>query len=361
MKKLDKYIIGKFLRTFFFTALLFTLVAMVFDFSEKVKYFLEQDIPIKDILLQHYLNYIPYINGQLWALYALISVIFFTSRMAYNSEIISILNSGVSFRRMMLPYLMAGGFVALLYFVGNHIIIPLGDKQRLNFEHTYIYKQSDRGRMNDVHIFLGDDSKIYARYYSKADQSIRNFRLEGFEDGELVYLLKASKAEYVEETNKWRLHNYEVRTFDGMQEGLYIGKNEKMDTTLDLQPRDFVYYKNQKQGMTTRELSRFISREQERGIGNTKIYEVEMHERTAEAFTVIILVIIGMAVASRKVRGGMGLHLALGIGIGALYILLSKFAITFATSDMVPPLLGVWIPNLIFIGVASYLVANAQK
>ena len=165
----------------------------------------------------------------------------------------------------------------------------------------------------------------------------------------------------MEEEDKWRLHNYEVRTFNGMKESLYIGKNEKMDTTLDLQPRDFVYYKNQKQGMTTRELNRFIHREQERGIGNTEVYEVEMHERTSEAFTVIILVIIGMAVASRKVRGGMGLHLALGIAIGALYILLSKFAITFATSDVVPPLLGVWIPNLIFMGVAGYLVMNAQK
>lgn len=361
MKKIDAYIFNKFLKTFFFTAALFTMVSMVFDFSEKVKYFLEQDIPLKAILLEHYLNYIPYINGQLWALYALISVIFFTSRMAYNSEIISILGAGVSFNRMLVPYLLAGGLVSLIYFVGTHIVIPNGDKKRLNFEHTYIYKESSRERMNNVHIFLDPNTKVFARYYSKADTSIRDFRMEKFANDELVYLLKANKAEWLGPPNLWRIHNYEVRTFDGMKESIYIGKNEKIDTTLDLKHRDFVYYKNQKQGMTTRELSQFISRERERGIGNTQIYEVEMHERTAEAFTVLILTIIGMAVASRKVRGGMGLHLAMGIGIGALYILLSKFAVTFATNEAIAPLLGVWIPNLIFMGVAGYLVFNAQK
>jgi lipopolysaccharide export system permease protein len=361
MKRIDAYIIGKFLRTFFFTALLFTMVAVVFDFSEKVKYFLEQDIPIKEILLRHYLTYIPYINGQLWALYALISVIFFTSRMAYNSEIISILNAGVSFRRMMVPYLLAGGFVSLLYFVGNHIIIPIGDKQRLNFEHTYIYKQSDRGRMNNVHMFLDPDTKIFARYYSKVDTTINDFRLESFKDGELVTLLEANKAEWIGAPNKWRIHNYKIHSFDGLNESLEYGNNTSIDTTLDLQHRDFVYYKNQKQGMTTRELSRFIQREKERGIGNTQVYEIEMHERSAEAFTVLILILIGMAVAARKVRGGMGLHLAIGIGIGALYILLSKFAVTFAANDAVPPLLGVWIPNIVFTGVAIILIAKAQK
>lgn len=361
LKKLDKYIIGKFLRTFFFVALLFTMVSMVFDFSEKVKSFLEKDIPLNDIIFQHYLNYIPYINGQLWALYALISVIFFTSRMAYNSEIISVLGAGVSFRRMMVPYLIAGGFVSFLYLIGNHIVIPIGDKQRLKFEHTYIYTDSDKDRMRDVHMFIAPDTKIFAKGFSKADTTIRDFRLEKFDEGQLVYLLKANKAEWVEAPNRWRLHNYEIRTFDGMKETLYVGKNEKMDTTIDLQHRDFVYYKNQKQGMTTAELSRFINREQERGIGNTQVYEVEMHERTAEAFTVLILVIIGMTIASRKVRGGMGLHLAIGIGIGALYIMLSKFAITFATSDIIPPLLGVWIPNIIFSIVALYLVRTAQK
>lgn len=361
MKRLDAYIVGKFLRTFFFTALLFTLVAVVFDFSEKVKYFLEQDIPWKDIIFQHYLNYIPYINGQLWALYALISVIFFTSRMAYNSEIISIFNAGVSFQRLMVPYLMSGVFISLIYFVGNHIIIPIGDKQRLKFEHTYIYKQSDRGRMNNVHLFLDPDSKIFARYYSKVDTTINDFRLERFEEGKLVYLLEANKAEWLGPPNKWRIHNYQIRTFDNLNEQLILGTNTTMDTTLDLQHRDFVYYKNQKQGMTTPELSRFINRERERGIGNTQIYEIEMHERSAEAFTVLVLVIIGMAVAARKVRGGMGLHLAIGIGIGAVYILLSKFSITFATNDAIPPLLGVWIPNIVFTSVAIYLVANAQK
>lgn len=361
MKQIDRYIVGKYLRTFFFTAMLFTLVSIVFDFSEKVDEFIQQAIPFNEVLFDHFLNYIPYINGQLWALYALIAVIFFTSRMAYNSEIISILNAGISFRRMMRPYFIAGGIVSLLYFVGNHIVIPLANKGRLAFEHKYIYPESDRGRMNHVHMFIDPNTKIFARTFSKVDTNIRAFRLEQFEDGKLVKLISASQAEWIGEPNHWRLHNYKIRTFDEQEEAFTIGQNKRIDTTLNLQHQDFIYYDNQKQGMTTPELAEFITRERERGVGNTQVYEIEMHKRSAEPVTVLILTIIGMAVAARKVRGGMGLHLAMGIGLGAMYIFLSKFAITFAANDAIPTLLGVWIPNIIFGGIAVWLVSNAQK
>ncbi len=361
MKTIDRYIVGKYLRTFFFTAMLFTLVAIVFDFSEKVDEFIRQAIPLNEVLFDHFLNYIPYINGQLWALYALISVIFFTSRMAYNSEIISILNAGISFRRIMIPYLIAGGIISIMYFVGNHLIIPLANKGRLSFEHKYIYPESDRARMNHVHLFIDPETKIFARTFSQVDTNIREFRLEKFEDGKLTRLISASQAEWVGEPNRWRLHNYEIRTFDDEEETFTIGRNKRIDTTLNLRHQDFIYYNNQKQGMTTGELSRFITRERARGVGNTQVYEIEMHKRSAEPVTVLILTIIGMAVAARKVRGGMGLHLALGIGMGAIYIFLSKFATTFAANDAIPTLLGVWIPNLIFSVVAIWLIANAQK
>jgi lipopolysaccharide export system permease protein len=361
MKQLDRYIIGKYLRTFFFTAFLFTLIAMVFDFSEKVEKFLKLSIPAKEIIFEHYLNYIPYINGQLWALYALISVIFFTSRMAYNSEIISIFNAGVSFYRMMVPYLITALLLSLIYLVGNHVVIPEGNKSRLGFEYKYIYTESDRARLSNVHMFIDADTKIFAKYYSQQDTNIRDFRLEKFKDGELIYLLTANKAEWAGEPNQWKIYNYEIRTFDGVRESLTLGKNKQFDTTLNLRHQDFIYYSNQKQGMNTFDLQRFITRERERGIGNTQVYELEMHKRTAEPFTVLILTIIGVAIAARKVRGGMGLHLATGIVLGALYIFLSKFSITFAANDVVPPLLGVWIPNLVFIGVALRLVATAQK
>ncbi len=361
MKQLDRYIFGKYMKTFLFIVVVFTIIAMVFDFSEKVDDFLDEKVPLREILFDHYLTYIPYINGRLFPLYALISVIYFTSRMAYNSEIISILGAGVSFNRLLAPYLAAAGLIMVVYLLGNHFIIPTGDKARLKFEHTYINAdKNDKGRMNNVHLFIAPDTKVYIRFYTKKDTSARDFRLERFEDGALTYLLKANKAEWLSKSGKWRLHNYELRTFDGMRE-TYIRTKEKLDTTLNLYPKDFIYYDNQKQGMTTPEIYAFMQREQERGVGNTKTYLIEAYKRTAEPFTILILTIIGMAIASRKVRGGMGVHLALGIVIGALYIFFSKMATTFATGDNFPTLLGVWIPNIIFSAVAIYLLLRAQK
>jgi lipopolysaccharide export system permease protein len=361
MKQLDAYIFWKYIKSFFFVALLLTMIATVFDFSEKIDDFLKQSIPIKQILFDHYLNFLPYINGQIWMLYAMITVIFFTSRMAFNTEIIAMLAAGVSFTRILRPYLIAAGLLSVIYFVANHYIIPIANKGRLNFEHTYISEESERDRMNNVHMFIEPETKIFARYFSKSDTAIRDFMIERFAEDKLVFLLKASKAEWLGPPNRWRLRDYEIRTFNELEETLQLGRNEYIDTTLNLNHQDFVFYENSKQGMTTFELQRFIKRERQRGIGNTQVFEVEMHRRTAEPFTVLILTVIGMAIASRKVRGGRGLHIVLGILLGATYIFLSKFTITFASSDVMPPLLGVWMPNILFTGVAIWLVKIAQK
>ncbi|MCP3931466.1 MAG: YjgP/YjgQ family permease [Bacteroidetes bacterium] len=360
-KLLDKYIIRKYLSTFLFTVLIFTLIAMAIDFSEKIEKFIEEPVTVQQIILDYYANYIPYINGLLWPLYALIAVIFFTSRMAYNSEIISILNAGVSFRRMMMPYLFSAFVIGGGHLVANHLMIPKGNNTRLDFEHSFIWKDNDKGKIKDVHMFLSPDTKVYIRYYRKRDTSARDFRMERFKDSELVYLLKAGEAKWVGPPNKWSLRNYEIRTFDGMDESLIIGKGKKLDTAFNLFPNDFVRYINQKEMMTTPQLNEFIRTETERGIGNTQIYEIEVLRRTAEPFSILILTLIGMSVASRKVRGGMGLHLAIGVGLGAVYIFLSKFTMTFATNQAMPIVLGVWLPNIIFFGIAVYLMIKAQK
>jgi len=361
MKKLDAYIIGKYLRTFIFVALIFTMIAVVIDFSEKIEDFIKESVTVKQAIFEYYLMYIPFINGLLWPMYALIAVIFFTSRLAYNSEIISVFNAGVSFRRFMVPYLVAAGIIGGVHFLSNHIFIPWANDVRLTFEYATITKGEDEGKVKNVHMFISPDTKVYIRFYSKRDTSASDLRIEQFQDGKLVYMLKAGKAQWLGPPNRWRLSNYQERTFDGMYETLTVGQNQQIDTTINLYPEDFVRYKNFKQMMTSFELRRFIQQETERGIGNTKIYEIELHRRTAEPFTIIILTIIGMAVASRKVRGGMGLHLAIGIGMGALFIFLSKFAVTFATSDNVPALVGIWVPNMFFSAVAVYLISRAQK
>lgn len=361
LKKLDRYIIKKFLKTFFFTVLIFSMISAIIDFSEKVEKFIEEPITKHEIIVDYYPNFILHIAGLLWPLFTLIAVIFFTSRLAYNSEIISIFNAGVSFRRLMRPYLLAATFIAGLHFVGNHWFIPKGNKTRLDIVHTHIWRDNDKGKTRDVHMFLEPGTKVYINYYRKRDSTARKFRIERFENHELVYLLKAASAEWMGPPNQWRLRNYEIRTFDGLEEELILGKGKQIDTTLNLTPDDFVDYKEQHTMLTTPQLMQYINAQKNRGVGNTKKYEIEVYRRTAEAFTIFILTIIGMAIAARKVRGGLGFHLALGVGISAIFIFLSRFAIVFATGQAIPVLLGIWVPNIVFSFVAAYLVVNAQK
>ncbi len=361
LKKIDAYIIKKYLSTFFFTLIIFTMIALVIDFSDKVEDFIEEEVTVREILLDYYLNWSLWINGLLVPLYALIGVIFFTSRLAYNSEIISILNAGVSFRRLLLPYLVAGSLITGLHLAGNHYFIPLGNKIHYDFQHAYIWKYNDKGKTSDVHIFLDTSTVAYIKYYRKRDSTVRDIQIERFENSDLVYQLKAKTAKWIGPPNHWQLSNYEERSFDGINEYLHIGKKESIDTTLNITPADFVEYVNQKEMMTTFELREYIENQQSRGIGNTKAYTVELHRRSAEPITTLILTIIGVAVAARKVRGGMGLHLALGAALGATYFFLSKFSTTFATNESLPPIIGVWIPNILFGLIAFWLIQRAQK
>lgn len=358
---LDRYIIRKYMGAFFFTVLIFTMISVIIDFSEKVERFIEEPITKKEIILDYFPSFIIYIDGLLWPLFALIAVIFFTSRMAYNSEIISIFNAGVSFRRLMRPYLIAAFIVSLIHFIGGHYFIPNGNKVRLDITYKYIHKNDDKGKTRNVHMFLSPDTKVYIQYYRKSDSTARDFRLEKFKDGQLVHLLKAQNAAWKGEPDKWRLKNYEMRGFDGMKEFIVIGRGQEIDTSLNLSPQDFVDYKEQQSMMTTPELLRYIRKQKDRGVGNTTKYEIEYHRRTSEPITIFILTLIGMSIAARKVRGGIGLHLALGIGLGAIFVFLTRFAMVFATGNAIPVMLGMWIPNIIFGIVSVVLISKAQK
>jgi len=358
---LDKYIIKKYLSTFFFTVLIFTMIAAVIDFSEKIDDFIEEPVTFKAVVIDYYLNFMMWINGLLWPLFSLIAVIFFTSRMAYNSEIISILNAGVSFKRILVPYLFAAGIIAGLHLLGNHFLIPKGNKSRLDFEHTYIWKDSDQAKTSDIHMKIGAETYVYIRFYKKRDTLARNLRIERFEGDRMAFLMKAESAKWTGPPNNWRLRNYEIRTFEGMEETLIQGDKTELDTTINMYPEDFVRFLNQKEMITTPKLMSFINQEKARGVGNTKVYEIELHRRSADPFTIIILTLIGTAVAGRKVRGGIGFHLAIGIGLGAAFVFLSRISQTFATNDNLSALAAVWIPNVVFGLIALYLVSRAQK
>ncbi|MBI1223825.1 MAG: LptF/LptG family permease [Bacteroidetes bacterium] len=361
LKILDRYIIKKFLSTFFFVVLIFSMIAVIIDFSQNVEEFIDEHLGPWIVSKDYYFNFIVFINGLLWPLFAMIAVIFFTSRMAYNSEIISILNAGVSFRRFIRPYLIGGGMLALLHLFLNHYVIPVANKTRLDFFHAYIMKESDHGNTRDVHMFVDPHTKIYVRDYFKRDSFARNFRLERIDSNRLTSYLKADEARWKGDKRIWQLSNYEIHTFNGMKESIVVGGKEKLDTTLLLTPEDFVRYDDTREKIPSNRLRQFIAEEQLRGVGNTKGYEIELYRRTADPVTLLIVTLIGVAIASRKIRGGMGLHLAMGIVLGAVFVFVAKFSITFATNEALPAWLGVWLPNIFFGGVALWLIGKAQR
>lgn len=361
LKKLDIYIIKKYLSTFLFTVMIFSLIAVVIDFSEKVEEFIDESLGPYQVLTEYYIHFILFINARILPLYVLLSVIFFTSRLASNTEIISMLSAGISFRRIMLPYLTAAGIVMVFHLFANHWLVPKANEQRLDFEHAYVWKESDKGNTRDVHMFLTPDTKIFVRDYHKRDSIGRKFRLEHFDGIKMDFMLKAEKITWKGDPDKWQLEDYEIRTFDGLNETIRVGLKEKLDTTISLHPTDFVRYDDTKDQIPSNELSAFIAEEKRRGIGNTKVYEVEFHRRTADAIAILIVTLIGMTLAARKVRGGMGLHLATGVILGAIFIFLSQFSMTFAQKESLSAFWGVWIPNIVFGIIAAVLISKAQK
>ena len=361
MLTLDLYIIRKYLSTFFFTALLFSIIAVTIDFSEHIENFIEQPVTKREIIFDYYLNFIPWINGLLWPIFSLIAVIFFTSRLARNTEVVAMLNAGMSYRRFLRPYIISSLLLAVLYLLGNHIFFPLGNKKLKTFDNTYISPGNIRVKGHNIHLFIGPETKVFIATYHKHDSSGTGFRLEKYDDLKLKYVLNARTYQYLRESGKWRLRDYDIREWIDGKEHYISGRNMQLDTTLPLYPSDFVHFINDKEMMTSAELTRFIRYEQQRGTGSSRVMRSEYHRRWAEPFTIIILTIIGASVASRKQRGGMGLPLAVGVCIGAIFVLVSKFALTFSTNLNMPPMLAMWSPNIVFGILAGYLVSKAQK
>ncbi|MEM9525493.1 MAG: LptF/LptG family permease, partial [Bacteroidota bacterium] len=314
---------------------------------------------------EYFPTFLLFILGLLWPMLCLIAVIFFTARMANNSEIISILNAGVSFWRFLRPYLYTASFLSLIYLLGLHFIIPSGNAHRSYLERTYFGRNKDEGKTDNVHMFVASDTKVFMTHFSKRDSSAKNFRIESFKDSKMTKLTKARTAKFISGNDslpdRWRLKNYEIRIFNGKAESIQLGGQHALDTILNLYPSDFIDYKEQQSAMTTPKLLAHIRKQRKRGAGNVGKYEVEFARRTAEPFTLLILTLIGVSVAARKVRGGMGVQLAIGIFTGALFVFLSRFAATFSAGTGLPVILGMWMPNLLFFGAALYFVAKAQR
>jgi lipopolysaccharide export system permease protein len=361
MHVLDRYIVGKFLRTFGFSLLICSMISVVIDFSDKVQNFVDKKPPFKEILIDYYLGFILHMAGLLMPLYVLIAVVFFTSRMAADSEIISMFNAGMSFKRILRPYLIAGLLIGGAHLLTSHFLIPLANKNRLKFEHTYVWLNQEKVKGSNALFMISPTEQVYVRSFDKSSKSARDFRLQRFNGSTVTNILEAKEATWIDSLKTWRMSNYTMRSFDGLKETYTRSGAGKLDTAINLSATDFTWFQNENEEMTSPELAEAAQRDKSRGSGLARNYEIEIQRRTAEAFTIVILTVIGLAMAGRKVRGGIGLHLAMAIGIGALFILLSKFAVSFAANGVLHPAVAMWIPNLIFGIVAVYLVVVAQK
>lgn len=337
------------------------MFAIVMDFAERINHFIGEEVTTREIIMEYYLPFIPWINGLMWPLFALLAVIFFTSRMASNSEIISILSSGVSYYRLLVPFMISAIIIASILWYGNNYIIPISTKIKNEFTAEHIRKSEQKTHSNNFHFFINPEEKAYVRYYKKKDTTLNTFRLEKFQEGQIVEFTKAKKLTMKEYPNRWTMHNYEIRQCNGLEETLLIAQGEEKDTTLNFSPDVFVYYSKAMEMMTTSDLRAYIKEERSRGINAAKKFEVELYRRSSDPFTILILTLIGVTIASRKTRGGMGLHLALGVIIGAAFVILAKFSATFVNNLSLPPALGVWLPNIIFSLVAIWLLYKAQK
>lgn len=358
MKLLDRYIIGKFLGTFFYAIALIISIAIIFDFSEKVDDFISKDAPIKAIIFDYYLNFIPYFTNLFSPLFTFIAVVFFTSKMAYDTEIVAILASGISFRRMLYPYMFSATVLLIMSLMLNNFIIPKSNDTRLEFENTYIRNTFYFAKRN-VHRQIGPGQYIYIESYNNKSKVGYRFSLEQIENGALVSKLSGDFLKWDTTRTKWVIENYAHRHINGTEQTLETGVS--IDTTLNFHPDEFGTRISNVETMNYFELNQFIDDEKFKGSDNVVYYELEKHRRFSMPFATLILTLIGVSIASRKVRGGIGLHIGYGLLISFSYILFMQISNTFATNAGMSPMLASWIPNIIYFFLGIYLLRIAPK
>ncbi|MDH6356492.1 LptF/LptG family permease [Parabacteroides sp. PF5-9] len=357
LRRIDTYIIKQFLGTYIFAIALIISISVVFDINEKIDKFLSPDVPLKAIIFDYYLNFIPYFANLFSPLFTFIAVIFFTSKLADNSEIIAMLASGMSFKRLMVPYFISATIIALATFVLNAYIIPPANTTRIEFQNQYIRnKKVDYARNIQLEVEPGVIA-YFDRYDARPNMGYR-FSLEKFEGKKLVSRLTANSIKY-DSLYQWTVIDYLIRDFDGMHE--HISQGSRKDTTLTIVPSDFLISPTDAETMTTPELSTYISRQKQRGIGNIQNFEIEYHKRYASIMAAFILTTIGAALSSRKIKGGMGLNIGIGLGLSFSYILFLTVTSTFAISGYVSPMVAAWIPNIIYTFIAIFLYTKAPN
>jgi len=334
------------------------MIVVVIDVSEKIESFIQKEAPLKAIIVDYFFNFIPYFVNLFSPLFTFIAVIFFTSRMATRSEIIAILSSGTSYKRLLYPFMISAGVIALLSLVLNNFVIPHATKNRMKFESIYLQNKFYNNDKN-IHMQLTPDNYMYLEHYNTDENTGYHFSIEKFKEGELYYKLVAESIRWDSIKNHWIINNYYIRKIKGMNETITSGI--VMDSALGFTPKEFGRKDNVVETMDYFELNKYIDSERLKGSNNIELLEIEKYKRNAVPFASFILTIIGVSIASRKVRGGIGMHIGLGIFISFAFVMFMQISNTFAAGGFLSPIVAVWIPNILFSIVALFLLKTAQK
>lgn len=355
-KTIDRYIIRKFLGTYVFAIILLLAIVVIFDINEKLDAFLKA--PLHATIVDYFLNFIPYFANQFAPLFTFIAVIFFTSKLAMHNEIVAMLSSGMSFRRLLRPYMVSAAVIAAASFVLSAYIIPPANVKRINYTNTYVKnKRVDYGA--NIMLMVAPNEIAYINRYDNITKTGIRFSLESFDkDKRLVSRLTATSIRW-DTLYNWRVNDYVIRDFrDGRE---HISKGMSLDTIIPFEPRDFLIAVNDCEKMTTPALARYVERQKERGVANIRTFEVEYHRRFAMTAAAFILTIIGMSLSSRKVKGGMGLNIGIGLVLSFGYILFMTVTQTFALSGLTSAMVAMWIPNVLFSLIALVLYIRARR
>ena len=361
IKKMDRYIIGKFIGTYIYSIILIISISIVFDVNENLAKFTTNHAPLRAIVFDYYANFVPYFANLFSPLFVFIAVIFFTSKLAGNSEIIAMLACGMSFKRLLRPYMISAALISILNFTLGAYVIPKGTVIRHDFESLYKNNKKKTSASN-VQLQVGKGVIAYIQQYDDVSKTGYGFSLDKFENKKLVSHMTANVIKYdtiSDNRYQWRAVNYKIRTLKGMREQIKTGA--EIDTMILMEPMDLVFSKGQQETFTSPELLRYISKQKDRGSSNDVQYEVEYHKRIASCFASFILTIIGASLSARKRKGGMGLYLGIGMALSFSYILLQTVSSTFAINADTPPVLAAWIPNLLYFAIAYYCFKKAPN
>lgn len=353
----DRYIMRTFLGTYFFAIVMILAVAIVFDMNEKMDDFLRPEVPLYEIIVHYYLNFVPYYANVFSPLFVFISVIFFTSKFAEGSEIIAMLASGQSFKRLLRPYLLSAGIISLLAFALTNYVIPPGTKMRLDFENKYIRNKRTE-YASAIQLELQPGQILFISNYTRSTKRAYDVAIDRFDKGDLVGRLTASSASY-DTLGRWKLYDYRDRSFTQYREEVKTGV--EMDTLLGIDPEDFMITAKDVETLTSPEIRDYISKQEARGVGNVQLFEIEYHKRLASVFSAFILTFIGAVLSAKKMKNGIGINIAIGLGLSFTYIFFMTITSTFAISGTLPAWLAAWLPNIVFVVIALSLWRKAPQ